>query len=69
MLVQMTPGLVDLAASQLVGRDTEVARVDAMLERLAEGGAALVVSGEAGSGSRRCWTMRALERMASVSGR
>jgi len=46
----MTPGSVDLAASQLVGRDVEAARVDAMLERLAEGGAALVVSGEAGVG-------------------
>ena len=39
-----------MAASQLVGRDVETARVDAMLERLAEGGAALVVSGEAGVG-------------------
>ena len=39
-----------MAASQLVGRDVEAARVDAMLERLAEGGAALLVSGEAGVG-------------------
>jgi DNA-binding CsgD family transcriptional regulator len=46
----MTPRSVDLAASQLVGRDVEAARVDAMLERLAEGGAALLVSGEAGVG-------------------
>jgi hypothetical protein len=29
-----------LAASQLVGRDVETARVDAMLERLTEGGGA-----------------------------
>jgi DNA-binding CsgD family transcriptional regulator/tetratricopeptide (TPR) repeat protein len=46
----MTPGSADLAASQLVGREVEAARVDAMLERLAEGGAALLVSGEAGVG-------------------
>ena len=46
----MTLGSVDLAASQLVGRDVEAARVDAVLERLAEGGAALLVSGEAGVG-------------------
>ena len=46
----MTPGSVDLSASQLVGRDVEAARVDAVLERLAEGGAALLVSGEAGVG-------------------
>ena len=39
-----------MAASQLIGRDVEAARVDAMLERLAEGGAALLVSGEAGVG-------------------
>ena len=39
-----------MAASQLVGRDVEAARVDAVLERLAEGGAALLVSGEAGVG-------------------
>src|SRR5690242_17376834 len=46
----MTPGSVDSAASQLVGRELEAARVDAMLEGLAEGGAALLVSGEAGVG-------------------
>ena len=39
-----------MSASQLVGRDVEAARVDAVLERLAEGGAALLVSGEAGVG-------------------
>src|SRR3979490_2551277 len=46
----LTPGSVDLATSQLVGRDVEAARVDAVLERLAAGGAALLVSGEAGVG-------------------
>ena len=39
-----------MAASQLVGRDVETARVDTMLGRLAEGGEALLVSGEAGVG-------------------
>jgi len=37
-------------ASELVGRDVEAARVDAIIERLPDGGAALVVSGEAGVG-------------------
>ena len=46
----MTRGSVDLADSQLVGRDVEAARLDAIIERLPEGGAALVVSGEAGVG-------------------
>ena len=46
----MTRGSVDLAEAQLVGRDAEVARVDAIIERLRDGGAALVVSGEAGVG-------------------
>src|SRR5258708_7651667 len=46
----MTWGSVELADSQLVGRDVEAARVDALIERLREGGAALVVSGEAGVG-------------------
>ena len=36
--------------SQLVGRDIEVARVDAIIEGLPERGAALVVSGEPGVG-------------------
>jgi hypothetical protein len=36
--------------SELVGRDVEAARVDAIIERLPGGGAALVVSGEAGVG-------------------
>jgi DNA-binding CsgD family transcriptional regulator/tetratricopeptide (TPR) repeat protein len=39
-----------LADSELVGRDVEAARVDAIFERLPEGGAALVVSGEPGVG-------------------
>ena len=39
-----------MAPSQLVGRDVETARVDTMLGRLAEGGEALLVSGEAGVG-------------------
>jgi hypothetical protein len=43
----MTGGSVDLADSELVGRDIEAARVDAIFERLPEGGAALVVDGEA----------------------
>jgi DNA-binding CsgD family transcriptional regulator len=36
--------------SELVGRDVEAARVDAIFERLSYGGAGLVVSGEAGVG-------------------
>ena len=36
--------------SELVGRDVETARIDAIVEGLAEGGAALVISGEAGVG-------------------
>ncbi len=36
--------------SQLVGRDVEAARLDGIIERLSEGGGALVVSGEAGVG-------------------
>jgi DNA-binding CsgD family transcriptional regulator len=36
--------------SELVGRDVEAARVDAIVEGLPEGGAAMVVSGEAGVG-------------------
>jgi hypothetical protein len=36
--------------SQLVGRDLETRRVDAIVERLPAGGAALVLSGEAGVG-------------------
>jgi DNA-binding CsgD family transcriptional regulator len=36
--------------SELVGRDVEAARVDAVFERLPYGGAGLVVSGEAGVG-------------------
>ena len=39
-----------MADAQLVGRDVEAARVDTLIERLPEGGAALVVSGEAGVG-------------------
>jgi predicted ATP-dependent serine protease len=35
---------------ELVGRDVEAARVDAIIEGLPEGGAALVVSGEPGVG-------------------
>jgi DNA-binding CsgD family transcriptional regulator len=35
---------------ELVGRDVEAERIDAILEGLAEGGAALVISGEAGVG-------------------
>jgi DNA-binding CsgD family transcriptional regulator len=46
----MTPGTVDLVDSQLVGRDVEAARLDGIIERLPEGGGALVVSGEAGVG-------------------
>ena len=46
----MTLGTVGLADAQLVGRDVEAARVDTLIERLPEGGAALVVSGEAGVG-------------------
>jgi DNA-binding CsgD family transcriptional regulator len=46
----MTPGTADLADAQLIGRDGEVARVDAILERLPDGGAALVVYGEPGVG-------------------
>ena len=58
----MTLGTVGLADAQLVGRDVEAARVDTLIERLPEGGAALVVSGEAGVGNRRCCATRALER-------
>jgi DNA-binding CsgD family transcriptional regulator len=36
--------------SALIGRDVEAGRVDAIIERLPDGGAALVVSGEAGVG-------------------
>jgi DNA-binding CsgD family transcriptional regulator len=46
----MTLGTVGSADAQLVGRDVEAARVDALIERLPEGGAAMVVSGEAGVG-------------------
>ena len=46
----MTLGTVGVADAQLVGRDVEAARVDTLIERLPEGGAALVVSGEAGVG-------------------
>jgi DNA-binding CsgD family transcriptional regulator len=46
----MTLGTVGLADAQLVGRDVEAARVDTLIERLPEGGAALVVYGEAGVG-------------------
>jgi DNA-binding CsgD family transcriptional regulator len=46
----MTLATVGSADALLVGRDVEVARVDALIERLPEGGAALVVSGEAGVG-------------------
>ena len=46
----MTLGTVNSADAQLVGRDVEASRVDALIERLPEGGASLVVSGEAGVG-------------------
>jgi DNA-binding CsgD family transcriptional regulator len=46
----MTLATVGFADTQLVGRDVEGARVVTLIERLAEGGAALVVSGEAGVG-------------------
>jgi hypothetical protein len=46
----MTRASFGLMESELVGRDVEAARVDAIVEGLAEGGAALVVSGEAGVG-------------------
>ena len=46
----MTPGSVDFADSLLIGRDAEMARVNGIIERLPEGGAALVVSGETGVG-------------------
>jgi DNA-binding CsgD family transcriptional regulator len=39
-----------LADVQLVGRDVEAARLEGLIERLPEGGAALVISGEAGVG-------------------
>jgi transcriptional regulator with AAA-type ATPase domain len=37
-------------ASELLGRDVEAARVDAIIDRLPDGGARLVVSGDAGVG-------------------
>src|SRR3984957_12831044 len=46
----MTLATVGSAETQLVGREVEAARVDTLIERLPEGGAALVVSGEAGVG-------------------
>ncbi|HEY2435947.1 MAG TPA: AAA family ATPase, partial [Solirubrobacteraceae bacterium] len=46
----MTLGTVGSADAQLVGREVEAARVDGLIERMPEGGAALVVSGEAGVG-------------------
>jgi DNA-binding CsgD family transcriptional regulator len=46
----MSPGRVDLADSQLIGRDAEAARLEGIIGRLPEGGAAVVVSGEAGVG-------------------
>ena len=46
----MTLGTVGSADAQLVGREDEVARVDGLIERVPEGGAALVVSGETGVG-------------------
>jgi hypothetical protein len=45
----MTQGTLDLE-SRLIGRDAEAARIEAMIDRLPEGGSALVVSGEAGVG-------------------
>jgi DNA-binding CsgD family transcriptional regulator len=39
-----------MADSQLIGRDVEAARVDAIIEHLREDGAVLVVSGDAGVG-------------------
>ena len=46
----MARASLGLTDSELVGRDVEAARVDAIIERLPDGGAALVVSGETGVG-------------------
>src|ERR1700674_661839 len=46
----MTRASLGPMESEMVGRDVEAARVDAIIEDLPEGGAALVVSGEAGVG-------------------
>jgi len=46
----MTRGSLELADSELIGRDVESARIDALIDGLPEGGAALVVSGAAGVG-------------------
>src|SRR5712691_10579032 len=43
-------GSVEVADSELIGRDIESARVDELIDRLPERGAALVVSGAAGVG-------------------
>jgi len=38
------------ATGELIGRDDEVARVDALLDRVRDRGGALVIRGEAGIG-------------------
>src|SRR5438477_8104477 len=38
------------SADELIGRQAEAARLDALLDRLSEGGGALVIRGEAGIG-------------------
>src|SRR2546423_9101381 len=50
MRPELEAEIADEPGDQLIGRDVEAARLDAIFERLPEGGAALVVSGEAGVG-------------------
>jgi hypothetical protein len=56
-----------MPAVPLVGRDRESGVVSGMLEGLPERGGGLVVRGEAASGSRLCWRMRA--NSPSIAGR
>ncbi len=49
--------------SELVGRDVEAARVDAIIEGLLAGGLRWWFRASLGSGNRRCCTTRGLERI------
>jgi ABC-type lipoprotein export system ATPase subunit len=65
----MTSGTVGLADPELVGRDVEATRLDGIIEHLSEGGAALVVSGEAGVGKSALLQYARAQRTPLASGR
>ena len=46
----MAQSSLSTSAAQLIGREAEAARLDALLDRLPEGGGAIVIRGEAGIG-------------------